>query len=81
MDINNPSKEVINSINGAVQWFEKNRIEGIKLETEIRKDGSKNKIVVEDENATTLWGRFYDLETSEVFFCSRDGIKENHWAK
>ena len=77
MDIDNPSREVINSINGAVQWFENNRIEGIKLETEISKDGSKNRIVVEDENATTLWGRFYDLETSEIFFCSRDGIKRN----
>jgi pectinesterase len=81
MDINNPSKEIITSVNGAVQWFENNRIESIKIETEIRKDGSKNRIVVEDKNAPTLWGRFYDLETSTIYFCSRDGIKRNSLAK
>jgi pectinesterase len=81
MDIDNPSKEIITSVNGAVQWFENNGIEGIKIDTEIRKDGSKNRIVVEDKNAPTLWGRFYDLETSTIFFCSRDGIERNSLAE
>jgi pectinesterase len=77
MDIDHPSKEIINSVNSAVEWFENNRIEGIKIETELLNDGKKNKIVVEDKSAPTLWGRFYDLETSKIFFCSRDGIKRN----
>ena len=81
MDIDNPSKEIITSVKGAVEWFENNKIEGIKIETEIRKDGSKNRIVVEDENAPTLWGRFYDLETSTIYFCSRDGIKRKTLAE
>ena len=29
----------------------------------------------------TLWGRFYDLETGEPFFCSRDGIKRKSLAE
>ncbi len=81
MDIANPSKEIVAAVNGAVQWFENNRIEGIKIETETQKDGKKNRIVVEDENARTLWGRFYDLETSTIYFCSRDGIKRNSLAE
>ncbi|SHF86997.1 pectate lyase, PelA/Pel-15E family [Arenibacter palladensis] len=80
MDIDNPSKEIVTSVKGAVQWFENNRITGIKIETEINKDGGKNRIVVEDKNAPTLWGRFYDLETSTIYFCSRDGVKRNSLA-
>ncbi len=80
MDINKPSNEIIASINGAVKWFENNRIEGIKIVTETQKDGKRNRIVVEDKNAPTLWGRFYDLKTSTIYFCSRDGIKRNSLA-
>jgi pectinesterase len=81
MDIDHPSKEIITSVNGAVEWFENNRIEGIKIEKELLDDGKTNKIVVEDKSAPTLWGRFYGLETSKIFFCSRDGIKRNTLAE
>lgn len=76
MSIDNPSEDIIASVNGAVQWFENNKIEGIKVERVINKEGKKDRIVVEDDNAPPLWGRFYDLETSKPFFCSRDGIKK-----
>ena len=81
MDLDNPSKEIVASVNGAVQWFENNRIEGLQIETETKKDGRKNRVVVEDKNAPTLWGRFYDLETSTIYFCSRDGIKRKSLAE
>ncbi len=81
MEMKNPSKDIIKSIEGAIKWFEVNRIEGIKLEQEIDKDGKKNRIVVEDKEAPPLWGRFYDLETSKPYFCSRDGIKKNTLAE
>jgi pectinesterase len=77
MEIDNPSEEIIASVTGAVNWFEANKIEGIRLETETGKGGKRNRIVVEDKNATPLWARFYDLETSKPFFCDRDGIKKN----
>jgi len=77
MNIENPSTKIIAAVEGAVQWFEKNKIEGIKLENKIDKEGKKNRIVVEDKNAPPLWARFYDLETSKPFFCSRDGIQKN----
>ena len=81
MDIDNPSKEIIAAVNGAVEWFENNKIEGVKLEREIDKDGKRNRIVVDDKNAAPIWARFYDLETCKPFFCSRDGIKRNSMAE
>jgi len=81
MDVENPSKDIIASIEGAVKWFESNKIEGIKIVQEINKEGKKNRIVVEDKDAPPLWGRFYDLETSKPYFCSRDGIKKNSLAE
>jgi PelA/Pel-15E family pectate lyase len=75
MEIENPSDEIIASVNGAVQWFIDHKIEGIKIETEIQNDGKNDRIVVEAKNAPALWGRFNDLETGNPFFCSRDGIK------
>lgn len=81
MDIENPSKEIIASINGAVQWFEDNKIEGIKIESMVNDEGKKDRVVVEDNNAPALWARFYDLETSKPYFCSRDGIKRNTLAE
>lgn len=81
MAIDNPSKEVIASVIGAIEWFENNRIEGVKIESETLDDGKKNRIAVEDKDAPTLWGRFYDLKTSKIYFCSRDGIKRNALAE
>jgi pectinesterase len=41
MDINNPSKEIIASVNGAISWLENHKIEGKKITTEINKRRSK----------------------------------------
>jgi len=81
MDIDHPSKNIITAINGAVKWFEDHEIKGIKLGSEIDQSGKRNRVVVEDKNATPIWARFYDLETGKPFFCSRDGIKRNSMAE
>ncbi|MEZ4828401.1 MAG: pectate lyase [Bacteroidia bacterium] len=76
-----PTPEVIAAVRGAVAWFEQHKIEGIKLERETDSEGRRNLIVVEDQNASPLWGRFYDLETGKPYFCDRDGIKKNTLAE
>lgn len=81
MELENPSKEVIASVEGAVNWFEAHKIEGIKIDTEIDEEGRKNRIVVEDISGPLLWARFYDLETEKPYFCDRDGIKRNTLAE
>lgn len=81
MDIKNPSKEIIASVNGAEKWFETHSIEGIKLKTEIQADGQSNRLVVEDKTAPRIWARFYDLDTEMPYFCDRDGIKRKTFAE
>ena len=81
MSIDKPSKEIIAAVNGAVEWFEKNKIAGIKVKEIINSDGQKDRVVVEDKKAPPLWGRFYDLKTGKPFFCSRDGIKKSSLAE
>lgn len=81
MEVEKPSKEIIASIEGAIKWFESHEIEGIKLESIINSEGQKDKIVVEDESAPTLWARFYDLDTEKPYFCDRDGIKKNTFSE
>ncbi|SDL50941.1 pectinesterase [Catalinimonas alkaloidigena] len=76
MSLKNPSERVVAAVEGAVDWFETHKVEGIKLEREQDADGKRNLIVVKDKKAAPLWGRFYDLETEQPFFCDRDGIKK-----
>ena len=81
MDLDNPSREIIDAVNGAVKWFEDHKIEGIRIEEKVNDDGQKDRIVVQDDTAHDLWARFYDLETEEPFFCDRDGIKKRTLAE
>lgn len=81
MDINKPSDEIIASVDEALKWFEKHEIKGIRIERFVNQAGKRDRMVVEDAAAPTLWARFYDLETSKPFFCSRDGIKKDSLAE
>ncbi|MFO7658194.1 MAG: pectate lyase [Bacteroidales bacterium] len=81
MGIDDPSKEVIASVNGAVSWFENHKIKGKKIESIVNEEGKRDRVVVEDKDAPALWGRFHDLETGKPYFCDRDGIRKNSLAE
>ena len=77
MSIENPSQEIIDAVEAAVRWFEKTKIEGIKVESISNPTSKKeDKVVVRSLNASPLWARFMDLDTNIPFFCDRDGIKK-----
>jgi pectinesterase len=76
MSIDNPSPEIINSIQSAVTWFNKVKIKGIRMEEFTNQQGLQDRKVVSDEKAPALWARFYELENNRPFFCDRDGIKK-----
>lgn len=76
MEIDNPTPEIIRSVNGAVEWFESHKIKNTKWEYFTNKDGLRDRRIVYDPEAGNLWARFYDLETGEPFVCDRDGIKK-----
>ncbi len=74
MDIENPSPEIINAVRSAVDWFDKVRIKGIRVEIFRDENGKRDRRVVEDSTAPDIWARFYTLENNTPFFCDRDGV-------
>ncbi len=81
MRISNPSAEVIEAVHCAVEWFERSKIEGIRLEvvpveeSEREESGvSKTRILVADPDAKPMWARYYELDTNRPFFSDRRGI-------
>ena len=77
MKITNPSAAIKDAINGAVQWFEASKIAGYKFEfvEDASQPDGRDRLLVPDKN-TTIWARFYDIETNKPFFSGRDGIKK-----
>ncbi len=74
MQQQNPSKEIIDAIKAAVQWFEKVKIVGysfVEIKAPNEKSG-RDKVLVKDDANTGMWARFYDLQTNEPFFTGRD---------
>ena len=74
MSIDHPSPEVIAAIEGAVQWFQDVRINGMRLEEFTDAQGQPDKRLVPDPAAEPLWARFYDLRTNRPIFTSRDAV-------
>jgi PelA/Pel-15E family pectate lyase len=76
MEIDEPSREIIAAVQGAVRWFNEAKLTGIR---EIRKETKGtpkgwDKVVVKDASAPTIWARFYAIGTNRPIYCSRDGI-------
>ena len=76
MSLPNPSQEVINCIENAVEWFKSSKIEGIKKEFFTNDEGKKDYRMVPCTDCPPLWARFYTLEDNRPFFSDRDGVKK-----
>ncbi|MFA9389781.1 MAG: pectate lyase [Prolixibacteraceae bacterium] len=74
MSLDQPSFEIRRSIYYAVNWYNKARIVGKRLESFTNSDGLSDKRLISDPKAPDMWARFYTLDTSTPFFCDRDGI-------
>ncbi|MDP2886189.1 MAG: pectate lyase [Ignavibacteria bacterium] len=80
MGVEKPSDEIKNSIQSAVAWFNKVRIQGIRVieVNDTLKPARKDKVIIKDPSAPHMWARFYEIGTNRPFFCSRDGIKRDN---
>lgn len=76
MDIDHPSKEVIQAIEGAISWFKQHKLLHIKVAQYINNQGKEDRRVAYDSTASPCWARFYELETLKPLFCDRDGIRK-----
>lgn len=74
MEIPNPSPQIIRAVDGAMKWFEANRIKCFSYTRE-NIDGKWIATLVENpKDDTPVWARYYDLENCQPFVCDRDGI-------
>ncbi len=79
MSLQNPSKEVIASVQNAVAWFKQSemlntRVKTIpadRMETPYR-ISTTDRVVVTDSTAPPIWTRYYELKTHRPLFCNRD---------
>jgi PelA/Pel-15E family pectate lyase len=74
-----PSQAIKDAINSAVAWFNTAKIVGYNF-VDIPAPGTpkgKDRVFVQDPNST-IWARFYDIDTNEPFFSGRDSQKKKY---
>jgi len=69
MSLDRPSPEVVRAVDGAVAWFRRAQLKGIRVDTV-----GGDRVVVQDPAAPPLWARFYELGTGRPLFVDRDGV-------
>ncbi len=74
MAVENPTPEIVAAIEAAVTWFESAAIRGQRVETFTDAAGRRDRRVVLDPSAPTIWARFYDLGTNRPLFLGRDSV-------
>ncbi|WP_245849709.1 pectate lyase [Hymenobacter crusticola] len=82
MQIDNPSPEVKRAIDSAVAWLQEVKIPGYTIKT--IKDPKQPKgfdRVIEPNASSTIWARFYDLETNKPIYVGRNSEKKNSLAE
>lgn len=77
MDIENPSPEVIRSIEGGIAWLEAHKLKNTRWDMFTNEEGKPDRRIVTDPKAGNLWARFYDLKTGLPFVADRDGVKKS----
>ena len=77
MRFDSPSQKIIEAVNAAIRWLDKVKIVGYKFTTVDAPalPKGKDKVLVKDEQST-IWARFYDLQTNEPFFAGRDSERK-----
>ena len=74
MELPNPDKRVKAAVHGAMAWFDKYKLSGLRLEKTESADGKKDTRLLPDSTAGALWSRYYDLDHTLPYVCDRDGI-------
>jgi PelA/Pel-15E family pectate lyase len=69
--LQNPTPEIQKSIRSAVKWLNENKIEGYSYK--IKEQNGKRIRVLEKQENSVVWSRFYDIETNKPIFGDRDG--------
>lgn len=75
MELPNPDERVKNAIHGAMAWFDKYKLTGVRVKrTGKKEDPDCDTRLVNDSNAAPTWARFYDIVHCLPYVCDRDGV-------
>jgi PelA/Pel-15E family pectate lyase len=74
MCMTEPSSAVVNAIEGAMQWFKKSQLTGVKWIEKADASGRTEHVLIKNEDSGPLWARFYDIATNRPIFAGRDGV-------
>lgn len=82
MQIDPPKPEHIRAIRGAIAWYQRSVVRGIRIDRvpidPVRFPAHTAKldvVAVEDPAAPSIWARFYEIDTNRPFMANRDGVK------
>jgi PelA/Pel-15E family pectate lyase len=78
MSLDQPSPEVRRAIGAAVAWFEASKILNTTVAdiTDPQQPSGRDRVLV-PQPGSTLWARFYDLDTNQPIYVGRDGVKHS----
>jgi PelA/Pel-15E family pectate lyase len=76
MSIDNPSPQVIRTIQSAMAWFNDVQLQGmeVKQKPDPKLEKGFDMVVLDNPAAPPLWARFYEIGTNRPIFCGRDGM-------
>jgi len=75
MNLRNPSPEIVTAVQSAVEWLERVKINGMRVDyvADASQPGGFNKVATFDPDAPPMWARFYLIGSNRPFFSDRDG--------
>lgn len=76
MSLEDPSPETIAAVDAACEWLESVKLDGFRLapRDDPQAPGGRDRELVEDPAAPSLWARFYEIGTNRPIFADRDGV-------
>lgn len=83
MGIERPDPAVEAAVEGAIAWFRRAAIRGIRLirKPDLLAPRGFDVVVENDPGAASLWARFYDLDTGLPIYSGRDGVVKSSLAE
>lgn len=74
MQLPRPDARVKRAVHGAMRWFDRYKLTGLRLVRSGWGTPEYDTRLVEDPAAPPIWARYYDLDRCEPYVCDRDGI-------
>lgn len=77
MRVDKPSPAIIDAVNSALEWLQSSHIEGYQYVDFV--DSAKPMYrdrVLQPQGSSTVWARFYNIDTNRPFVGSRNSIKK-----